>query len=87
MLFLPGYSVCTPTLACHVRAAMLRAVGTCGVFSFGVMLGWCCFLRVTTPPLVFLGGARRLELSPCNNTCMSCLPVLIYQQVKKKSYN
>ena len=30
-----------------VRAALLPAVGTCVVLSFGVMPGWCCFLRVT----------------------------------------
>ena len=30
-----------------VRAALLPAVGTCVVLSFGVMPGWFCFLRVT----------------------------------------
>ena len=30
-----------------VRATLLPAVGTCVVLSFGVMPGWCCFLRVT----------------------------------------
>ena len=30
-----------------VRAALLPAVGICVVLSFGVMPGWCCFLRVT----------------------------------------
>ena len=30
-----------------VRAALLPAVGTCVVLSFGVMPGWCCFLRLT----------------------------------------
>ena len=35
------------TTICFVRAALLPAVGTSVVLSFGVMPGWCCFLRVT----------------------------------------
>ena len=40
--------VCVWHIRMHtVRAALLPAVGTCIVLSFGVMPGWCCFLRVT----------------------------------------
>ena len=46
-----------------VRAALLPAVGTCVVLSFGVMPGWCCFLRVNN---VLHGESSKRMATPRN---------------------
>ena len=46
-----------------VRAALLPAVGTCVVLSFGVLPGWSCFLRVTLHYLKPLHRAHQ-QLKP-----------------------
>ena len=58
-------------LICPLRvtpmlAALLPAVGTCVVLSFGVMPGWCCFLRVTTHML----GQQRWADTQTSTNCM-----------------
>ena len=66
-----------------IRAALLPAVGTCVVLSFGVLLGWCCFLRVTHPftphptPAPFLDHGMRMPPSNPQGPPASLPPSLL----------